>query len=166
LVRDLLACPTAAIAVDLAIGELNGCRYAGCNVVCADQERAVVVHGADWLRVQPLPPGLHILTNRDVNSLADPRLAYAAWWLGQQGCTKAKDCLHALGRLCGQTGGSGPPICLHGPDGGTVSSSLIALRWSLADSTYLHAQGAPDRTPYEDCSNLLRQIVPQGDSGT
>jgi hypothetical protein len=166
LVRDLLACSTAAIAVDVAIRELDGCRYAGCNVVCADQERAVVVHGADWLRVQPLPPGLHILTNRDVNSLADPRLAYAAWWLGQQGCITANDCLHALGRLCGQTGGSGPPMCLHGPDGGTVSSSLIALRWSLADSTYLHAQGPPDRTPYEDCANLLRQIVPQGDDGT
>ena len=46
---------------------------------------------------------------------------------------------------------------------GTVSSSLIALRRSLAHSVYLHAQGPPDRTPYEDCSALLRQLAPAGE---
>jgi uncharacterized protein with NRDE domain len=165
LVRDLLRCPSAADAVKLAIQELDSQRYAGCNVLCADHERAVVVHGADWLRVQPLPPGLHVLTNGDVNSQADPRLAYAAWWLGQHVYGTAADCLEALARLCGQTGDNGPPICLHGPDRGTVSSSLIALRWSLKRSTYRHAQGSPDRSAYEDCSDLLRQIAPPGDNG-
>jgi uncharacterized protein with NRDE domain len=165
LARDLLACPTAAEAVDLATRELVAGRYAGCNVVCADRERAVVLHGADWLNVQPLPPGLHVLTNRDVNAVSDPRLAYAAWWLGQHEYSSAADCLDALKRLCGQTGNGGPPICLHGPDRGTVSSSLIALRWALKDGAYLHAQGPPDRTPYVDCSRLLREITPPREDG-
>jgi hypothetical protein len=165
LARDLLACPSAAAAVDLGTRALDNGRYAGCNVLCADHERAVVLHGADWLRIQPLPPGLHVLTNRDVNSLADPRLAYAAWWLGQQRLASADDCLDALRRLCSQTGNGSPPMCLRGPDGGTVSSSLIALRWSLPQSTYLHAQGPPDRTAYDEYSMLLRQIMPPGDRG-
>jgi uncharacterized protein with NRDE domain len=162
LVRDLLACRTAKEAVALATRALDGSLYAGCNLVCADPERVVVVHGADWLRVVPLPPGLHVLTNRDVNSLSDPRVAYASWWLAQQPYARASDCLDAFRKLCGQAGDGAPPMCLHGPERGTVSSSLIALRSSLADSTYLHAQGPPDRTPYLDCSHLLRQIAPGG----
>jgi uncharacterized protein with NRDE domain len=164
LVRELLGCPSAAAAVELATRELCTRRYAGCNVVCADAERAVVLHGGDWLRVQPLPPGLHVLTNRDVNTVSDPRLAHA-WWLGQHDYEKADDCLHALRQLCGKGEGVGPPICLRGPVKGTVSSSLIALRPALADSVYLHAQGPPDRAPYDDYSHLLRQIAPSDERG-
>ena len=36
LVRDLLACATAADAGKLAVEELNADRYDGCNIVCAD----------------------------------------------------------------------------------------------------------------------------------
>jgi hypothetical protein len=151
--------------VDLATRELDRGRYVGCNVLCADRDRAVVLHGADWLRVQPLPPGLHVLTSRDVNAVSDPRLAYAAWWLGQHDYRSAADCLDALRQLCGQTGNGAPPMCLHGPEGGTVSSSLIALRGSLEESTYLHAQGPPDRTPYTDYSDLLKKIAPPEEDG-
>ena len=51
------------------------------------------------------------------------------------------------------------------PDRGTVSSSVIALRGSLRDSVYRHAQGPPDRTPYRDCSHLLKEIAPREDEG-
>jgi hypothetical protein len=163
LARDLLACPTAAEAVALAARELATNRYAGCNVVCADRERLVVLHGGDWLSVLPLPPGLHILTNRDVNAVSDPRLAYASWWLGQYQYASAADCLGALEQLCPQPGNGSPPMCLHGPDRGTVSSTLIALRWSLRDSVYRHAQGPPDRTPYRDYSPLLKEMAPRED---
>jgi hypothetical protein len=36
---------------------------------------------------------------------------------------------------------------------------VVAIRTSLARSTYRHAQGPPDRVPYEDCSSLLRELV-------
>src|SRR5947209_4868052 len=67
LARDLLACSSSRSASDLAARELLAGRYAGCNVLCADAQGAYVLHAGDWLRVRPLPPGLHVLTNRDVN---------------------------------------------------------------------------------------------------
>lgn len=159
LARDLLALPTAADAVDRAARELGQNRYAGCNIVCADAERAVVIHAGDWLRVRPLPPGLHVLTNGDVNDPADARIGYTAWRLGQRKCMAAQECVEALRELCAYTGPDGPAICLRGPDRGTVSSSIVALRSSPGRSIYLHAQGPPDRTPYEDYSQLLEQIM-------
>jgi uncharacterized protein with NRDE domain len=159
LARELLACPTAAVAADLATRELGQQRYAGCNLVCADADRVLVLHAGDWLRIRPLPPGIHVLTAHDVNDASDRRLGHALWWLGQRTYAHADQCVAALRELCGQTGDDGPPICIRGPGRGTVSSSIVALRSSLAHSTYLHAQGAPDRTPYTDYSHLLGQLA-------
>jgi hypothetical protein len=158
LARDLLGCKTAAQAVEHATRELASHRYAGCNVVCASAERLVVLESGEWLRVRPLPPGLHVIGNGDVNEEGDLRVGYALWWLGQRDYRTGADCLEALKKLCPKTGDGNPPICLHGEKGGTVSSSLLALRPSLARSVYLHAQGPPDRTPYEDYSYLLKQL--------
>src|SRR5262249_24864334 len=83
LVRELLARPNAAAAVEQVTRELERGAYAGCNLVCADAERAVVLQSGDWLRVRPLPTGLHVLTNHDVNDASDRRLGHAAWWLSQ-----------------------------------------------------------------------------------
>ncbi len=158
LVRDLLACPSAAEAQTLATRELGTGRYAGCNVLVADATRAVVLHHADWLRVQMLPPGLHVLTNSDVNEAGDPRVAYTLWWLGQRAYDRPADCVAALKEVCGLRDGPGPAICLNGKDRGTVSSSIIVLPRAAARATYLHAQGPPDRTLYESYSDLLRSI--------
>lgn len=159
LVRDLLNCPTAAAAVALASRELDTGRYAGCNVVCADAERLVVLQAGDWLRVRPLPSGLHVLTAHDVNDASDRRLGHAQWWLHQHRYGPASDCVAALKALCAQPGNGDPPICLHGSNGGTVSSSIVALRSSLGRSIYLHAQGPPDRTSYQDYSYLLHELA-------
>lgn len=159
LVRDLLACPTAKIAADAAARELDRNRYAGCNLVCADVENAFVLQAADWLRVRLLPPGLHVLTAHDVNDAGDRRLGHALWWLTQRRYDCAADCVAALKELCGQTGNGDPPICIRKEDRGTVSSSIVVLRRPLKLSVYLHAQGPPDQTPYQDYSELLRQIA-------
>jgi uncharacterized protein with NRDE domain len=159
LVRDLLGCPSAAAAVELASRELDSNRYAGCNVVCADAERLVVLQAGDWLRVRPLPAGIHVLTARDVNDDGDERTCHARWWLAQRSYNSSADCVKALKELCAQSGDVGPPICLHGPDRGTVSSSIVVLRPTLARSTFLHAQGPPDVTSYADQSALLRGLA-------
>jgi uncharacterized protein with NRDE domain len=159
LTRDLLACPSAKEAVDIAVGELSSRRYAGCNLFCGDSERAVIIEGAEWLRVRPLPPGLHVLANRDINDGSDPRVLYAHDWLSQRDYPSASSCLKALQELCGQTGSDHPPICLRGDKKGTVSSSLLAVRKQLSRSTYLHAQGPPDATAYQDFSALLVQLT-------
>jgi hypothetical protein len=159
LARDLLGFPTAAAAAEQAGRELATSQYAGCNVVCADGDAAFAVLAGDWLRVRPLPPGLHVLTARDVDDVSDPRLAHALRWLGSRRYGSAEDGIRTLRELCSSPGNDSPPMCLHGETGGTVSSSIVALRRRLAGSTYLHAQGPPDRTPYEDYSHLLRQLA-------
>jgi uncharacterized protein with NRDE domain len=160
LVRDLLSAPTAGAAIDQAARELGSNRYAGCNLVCADRDNLLVLHAGDWLRVRPMPPGIHVITSHDVNDGSDHRLDHASRWLSQREYALANDCEVALQRLCAQSGGPDPPICLHGQHGGTVSSSILALRHPLTRSSYLHAQGPPDRTPYADCSNLFHQLRP------
>jgi len=159
LARDLLGCASAAAAADRAAKELAQNRYAGCNFLCADRDSAHVLHSADWLRVRPLPPGLHVLTSHDVNDASDRRLGHAHWWLTERDCQSAAECIVALKELCAQTGNGDPPICLRGKEGGTVSSSIVVLRLPLECSTYLHAQGPPDRTPYEDYSRLMRELA-------
>jgi uncharacterized protein with NRDE domain len=158
LVRELLACPDSRAAVTLASRELGTDRYAGCNILLADQENAVVLHAGDWLRVRPLPPGLHVLTAHDVNDASDRRLGHALWWLEQRRYRSSEHCLSALKELCAQPGNGDPPICLRGTDRGTVSSTLVVLRSTLAESRYLHAQGPPDRTPYTDYSRCLLEL--------
>ncbi len=168
LARDLLGLPDAAAAHDHAVRELQSGRYAGCSFLLADRERALVIHAGEWLNVLPLPPGLHLLASRDVNDYADPRLAYAHDWLSRRRLMSSEDGLTALRQLCGQTGTpqtGTPSICLRGPDRGTVSSSLIALRTPPAAGAYLHAQGPPDQTPYQDYSHLLETIRPRTPAG-
>ncbi|MFL5244457.1 MAG: NRDE family protein [Gemmataceae bacterium] len=159
LVRELLACSTAAEAADHATKNLSRNLYAGCNLLCVDKLNAVVLHAGDWLRVRPLPPGLHVLTAHDVNDENDRRTEYALRWLASQALTKVHEWVNALKDLCGQTGNGGPPICLHGDQGGTVSGTILSLGQSKEDCVYLHAQGAPDHVPYTDYSHLLRVLL-------
>jgi uncharacterized protein with NRDE domain len=158
LTRELLGCATAKEAVDLAIAELSTNRYAGCNIFCGDSERAVVIAAAEWLRVIPLPPGLHVLANRDINDGSDPRVLYAIDWLAQRDYPDAKCCVDILESLCSQSDGEHPPMILRGANRGTVSSTVVAIREPLRYSIYRHAQGPPDRTPYWDYSDLFQQL--------
>ena len=89
-----------------------------------------------------------------MNDERDARLMFVARLLGQEGYRyrTSADCVQVLRQLCGRHEPGEPPICLTGDDRGTTSSSIIALRGSLGESVYLHAQGPPDRTPYEDYS--------------
>jgi uncharacterized protein with NRDE domain len=159
LARELLAFPTAREASAFAVQQLERGPYAGCNFLCADAESATVIHAGDWLRVRPLPPGLHVLTNGDVNDASDPRTGHVLAWLGTHSPRNAADCLDALRRVCAHHPPENPPICVRLEKGGTVSSTVLALRPSLEASSLWHAQGPPDRTAYADLSHLLRELA-------
>jgi hypothetical protein len=159
LTRMLLECTSAREAAAEGARELDGKQYAGCNLLCVDPENAYVLHAGDWLRVRPLSPGLYVLTAQDVNDVGDPRVAHALFWLGRTRYLTGADCMGALEELCKQTGDGEPAMCLRGPLGGTVSSSIVALRAGRGACSFHHAQGPPDQTPYVDCSLLLSDIL-------
>jgi uncharacterized protein with NRDE domain len=159
LARDLLDCPSASKAAAWAARELEAGRYAGCNFLCADARDAIVLHGGDWLRVRPLPPGIHVLANSDVNDPADPRVAHALAWLGERPLRTKEQAVAALKELCASREPADAPICFRDEARGTVSSSVLALPVPLESGIYLHSQGSPDATPYRDVSHLLRQLA-------
>lgn len=166
LARELLGCPSAEAAVQHAIHSLERNPYAGANFLCADATRAVVIQAGDWLRVRPLPPGIHVMSNGDINDASDPRVAHALDWLGRRRFASAKQCVQALRQLCAQHEPDNPPICFHDRERGTLSSSILALRDRLTEGIYLHAQGPPDRTSYVDCSPLLDELAHDHNGGS
>jgi hypothetical protein len=159
LVRELLACPSAEAAVQHAIHSLERYRYAGANFLCGDATRAVVIQAGDWLRIRPLPPGIHVMANGDINDGSDPRVAHALDWLGRRHYVVADQCVQALRQLCAEHEPDDPPMCFRDRERGTVSSSIVALPDTPANAIYLHAQGPPDRTPYVDYSPLLVELA-------
>jgi uncharacterized protein with NRDE domain len=158
LVRDLLGCDHATQAQELGLRELETGHYAGCNLLCADAGHAAVIHAGDWLRVRLLPPGIHVLSNADLNDNTDARVVHALSWLSARPYRSSAECILALRQLCASNEPVGEPVCFRGPARGTVSSSILAVRPELGDSLYLHAQGPPDSVPYADLSGLLRDL--------
>jgi hypothetical protein len=103
------------------------------------------------------------MTANDVNDASDRRLGHALWWLEQRACRSAEQCLAALKELCAQSGGIDPPMCLNGTERGTVSSTVLAIASSLPQSQYWHAEGPPDKTAYQDYSQLLTNLFAKKD---
>jgi uncharacterized protein with NRDE domain len=162
LVRDLLASPDARSAVEKGTRELDTGRYEGCNLMVADAERAVIVHAGDWLRVRSLPPGLHVIANRDVNDATDDRVVFADGWLRRRPYQASGDCVAALRELLALHEPAPKAMCFRLAERGSVSSSILVLKRPLGAGLYLHAQGPPDVTPYADVSHLLRELTPRG----
>ena len=73
LCRELLGMPSARKAVRHAVKELKSGNYDGVNYVCADAKYGAVVYGGNWVEVVDLTPGLHLLTNGDLDDHRDQR---------------------------------------------------------------------------------------------
>jgi uncharacterized protein with NRDE domain len=157
LVKDLLAFESARVAADVAAKELATGRYRGCNLLIADDDALWIVHGGDWLRVRSLAPGIHVLTNGDVNDEFDERIRLITATLHGSPARNGFEAIEQLKRVVSR---SGPPtpICLRGEKHGTVASTLIALGNRPRRSKLLHADGAPDRTAYADRTDLLWEL--------
>jgi len=154
LVRDLLEQSSAREAMHVASRELASNHYAGCNLILADRDSLWVVHAGDWLRVRSLAPGFHIITNADVNDSTDDRIYWVMERLHDNPPRGRDDALALLQFVCDR-----PPICLHGSERGTVSSTLLALADRPRDGRLLHAQGPPDTTPYSDRTDLWWELL-------
>jgi uncharacterized protein with NRDE domain len=160
LCRDLLGSTTAREAHARALDQLDHEPYAGCNVIVIDAAAAYVIVAGIPLRSVPLPAGMHVVTAQGLNDASDRRGMRARDWLASRKHHTTEGWLKALPQLLSDHGQSQiPPICLHGQDRGTLSSSLVALPDRPRDARLLHAQGPPCTHAYSDCSNLLVSIL-------
>ena len=161
LCREMLNFETAVKATDYAVKELKSDRYAGGNFVCADAKNALVIHGGDSVKVVELAPGLHVLSENDVDDLADERQELVRRLLTLQRLDSAVAFLAVASRTFSRKPDSAGRrgVVLLGSDYGTVSSTLVSLPKKIHNSVYHSAPGPPSDCNYDDLSALLRQVL-------
>jgi uncharacterized protein with NRDE domain len=155
---DLLACASAAEAAALVAGEPAG-RYNGFNLLVADAREAVVaLQPADASpRLTRLEPGLHVLTNLDVNDPTCPRISashagFAAAGDAFRGDADAPALVERLQAVLADHQMAADPrgpgnLCVHGEGYGTRSSTIILVPED-GSPRYFHADGPPCRTAF------------------
>jgi uncharacterized protein with NRDE domain len=161
LCRELLAFRTAGEAAEHAARELATGRYAGANYVCADADRGAVIYGGNRVKVVELTPGLHLLTNGEMDDLRDERQEFARRLLTLQRVDSAVAFLavasRTLARKPNSDGRRGIVVC--GSRYGTVSSTLVSLPAKTQNAVYQYSPGPPSDYSYDDLSALLRQVL-------
>ena len=141
--------------VEALLESEQGDRFNSFTLVAATRQRAVVaVQAGASIAIRPLPAGVHMVTNFEVNDAECPRIAGARQRFadvdvgGEEGqrLRHLREILstHLDGAAAGMEDDSS--LCIHRGPYGTRSSSLIAL---AAESTsYWHADGPPCRTGF------------------
>jgi len=152
---DALRRHSARAATDWLLDHLLHVRYNPCNLLVSDGAQAFAIHydGRD-ARPITLGPGLHLLSETDINDPDHPRIqrARAALTPLPSDWPTLKKKLSALMADHSRDGA----ICLHGERGGTRSSALLALRErSLFSGQFHFADGPPCTVPYQDLSTEL-----------
>jgi uncharacterized protein with NRDE domain len=155
---DLLGCRSAADAAEI-VARIGVRRYNPFNLLLADTHDAwIAVQGTDGApHVSALAPGLHVLTNLDVNDPTCPRIAVSHRRFAEAGAqfasTEDVDGLVASLRdvLADHDASHEPPgagaLCVHAALYGTRSSSVIVVGADARPTRYFHADGPPCQTP-------------------
>ncbi|OHB70805.1 MAG: hypothetical protein A2V70_13675 [Planctomycetes bacterium RBG_13_63_9] len=161
LCRELLDFRTAKEAAEYAATELATGAYAGANYVCADKRFAAVVYGGNHVEVVELSPGLHVITNGNLNDPKDQRHQFVRRMLTLHTLDSAVTFLavasRAFSRRPDASGRRG--VVLTGGQYGTVSSTLLSLPEKIQKSIYQYTPGPPCDHSYDDLSALLRQVL-------
>ncbi len=157
---DALRRRTAAEAARFA-GAQRGEKYNPFNLLMASRDGAFVAYNrGDHIEVVALDPGLHLLTNLDVNDFECPKISRA--WSGFARLAERPQFLgnpvslrHELRALLADhstqldpRNGRPNALCLHLDGYGTRSSSLIFLG-DGGETAHYFAPGAPCRTEYK-----------------
>ena len=135
--------------------------YAGANYVCADARTPLVVHGGDKVEMVELSPGLHVITNGNVDDPQDERHEFVRRMLDPAHARFGRD-VPGGGQpgLLAQAGRHGRRgVVMTGSDFGTVSSTLLSLPRKIQHAIYQYAPGPPCDCAYDDLSALLRQVL-------
>lgn len=162
-------------AAEASLRRLDPSDYNPFNLVYGDAGGLRVAYGRPGrpLRVEPVPPGVHVLPNDVLDAPAVPKVArlrdrVAAvadrpWSALAAALAEilADHTLPPLEAVPPHPAGLPPAIarqleavCIHAPGYGTRSASLVALEPDRV-AAYLHAEGPPCRTPFTDHTALL-----------
>lgn len=133
----LLGFDRAEAAARFARSELATGGFGGCNYLVAGRDSACVIQapGAGRVAVIELPPGIHAMTNLDIDDRGDPRIRYVKDQLDPA------DFLASAGRICRDD-----RIIIAGADRGTIASSLIQIGAGIG---LHHIRGDPRGREYE-----------------
>lgn len=154
----LLACASAGEAAERVAAEPAG-RYNPFNLLVADRRDAFVASqpAGERPRVARLPPGLHLLTNLDLNDPTCPRIAASHRHFAAAGDAFAADpgverlvarLRTVLGDHATALDPRGPgSLCVHADAYGTRSASVVLVGTPDAGTRFFHADGPPCRTP-------------------
>jgi uncharacterized protein with NRDE domain len=161
LCRELLGFRNAREAAEHAAKQLASGAYAGVNYVCADAQSAAVVYGGNSIEIVRLEPGLHMLTNGDMDDPQDERQEFVRRLLTLQRLDSAVAFLAVASRTFSRKPDSAGRrgVITSGPNHGTVSSTLLSLAERPQNSVYQYAPGPPSEYAYDDLSALLRQVL-------
>ena len=177
LTLDALRCRTSADAAQYA-GNQRGADYNPFNLLIVSPDEAFVAYnrGAS-IEVVALKPGLHLLSNLDVNDFECPKISASYGKFAELGNAPEfqRDPLFhraALGRLLADhntqlDSRSGRPnaLCLHLENYGTRSSSMIFMRGAGTEVTevaHYFAPGPPCVTPYSPAIGPRRRALAHG----
>jgi uncharacterized protein with NRDE domain len=149
--------PTEALA---RLGREAGAAYNGFNLLVADTAEAYVVSNpGSELTITPLGPGLHLLTNLDLNDPTCPRIAKSHRLLREIRLPRSEaglpELLRGLRRILSDhataldpRGSQVDTLCVHLPGYGTRSSSIVVRFAEAAEPFYWHSPGPPCRESY------------------
>ncbi len=150
---------------DEAVARLRrerGNAYNSFNLLVADASKAYVASDAgDLVKITALPPGIHLLTNLELNDPTCPRIAkshrlFREIDLPHRGVSAAAilDPLRAI--LSDHTLALDPrddqieTLCVHRPGYGTRSSAIVAFAASDRRLRFWYAPGPPCTTAYRE----------------
>ncbi|HVN63728.1 MAG TPA: NRDE family protein [Candidatus Binataceae bacterium] len=157
---DALRCRTANEAANFASRQ-NAADYNPFNLLVASREEAFVAsRRRDKIEVLPLAPGLHLITNLDVNDPECPKIAAAYGKFArlledsefQRDPVAQRDALSELladhNTQLDPRSGRPNALCLHLNGYGTRSSSLIFMSGDAGPISHFFAPGPPCQTGY------------------
>jgi hypothetical protein len=161
LCRELLELRNAREASEYAAEELSTGIYAGANYVCADARFAAVVYGGNKVEVMEITPGLHIITNGDMDNFRDERHELLHRMLTLHTLDSAVTFLAVASRTFSRKPDSNGRrgVVVVGKEHGTVSSTLLALSRKIQHSVLQYSPAPPCDHSYDDLSALLRQVL-------
>jgi len=161
---DALKYPSATAAIQFVRAQ-PATQYNPFNLLVADHATAYVIHTLNHtLQVHRLTPGVHLLTNLDLNDPECPRIArsFQHFLRVSQECsttsTSVSDLFARLHPILAdhdtpldpRTQDPRNSLCLHLAGYGTCSSTLLAYANSEHQYTYRFAPGPPCRTSYTE----------------